>query len=109
MNPIENTVDAPVDLSAFAALFDEPVAVDLAIGLSKARMPDLVDQPDRASMTKMFWPWAIGCLTGAGVVGFLFFEAMGGRVSTAYSVVTTLTGGLSGALIGGLFEEWPME
>jgi hypothetical protein len=72
-------------------------------------MPDPFEQPDRANMSKAFWPLAIGFLTGAGVLGFLFFEAMGGRVSTAYSVVTTLTGGLSGALIGGLFEEWPME
>lgn len=82
---------------------------DRAIGISKARMPDSFDQPDRATMTKMFWPLAIGFLTGAAVAGFLVFEAMGGRVSTAYSVVATLTGGLSGALIGGLIEDWPME
>ena len=42
-------------------------------------MPDPFEQPDRANMSKAFWPLAIGFLTGAGVLGFLFFEAMGGR------------------------------
>lgn len=72
-------------------------------------MPDPFEQPDRATMTKMFWPLAIGFLTGAGVVGFLVFESLGGEVSTAHSVLATLMGGLSGAFVGGLFEEKPME
>ena len=67
-------------------------------------MPDPFDQSDRATMTKMFWPLAIGFLTGAGVAGFLVFEVLGGRVSTAHSVVATLTGGLPGALVGWVFE-----
>lgn len=60
-------------------------------------------------MSKAFWPLAIGFLTGAAVAGFLVFESLGGEVSTAHSVLATLMGGLSGALIGGLIEDWPME
>ncbi len=60
-------------------------------------------------MNKPFWPLAIGFLTGAGVAGFLVFESLGGEVSTAHSVLATLMGGLSGALVGGMFEERPRE
>ena len=64
---------------------------------------------DLATMNKMFWPLAIGFLTGAGVAGFLVFEALGGEVSTAHWVLATLTGGLLGALVGGMAEAGPLE
>ncbi len=60
-------------------------------------------------MNKTFWPLTIGFLVGAGGVGFLVFKYLGVPVSTTYSLLTTLFGGLSGVFVGGLFEDKALQ
>ena len=72
------------------------------------RISEPAISPTGSPVDRTIWPLTIGFVAGAGIAGFLLFEYLGAQAATTHTLLATLLGGLSGAVVAWTFRGKPV-